>query len=157
MLRHVRVLLAEDERRLADAIARGLRREGMAVDLAPDGTDALIKARVVRYDVVILDRDLPGTHGDEVCRTMRGERPDTGILMLTAAGALEDLVEGLSLGADDYLSKPFRFRELGARGGPGSGGSRGAPTPPCRSRFASVSGWRGSTPWPGARRRAGRR
>src|ERR1700760_3037704 len=115
MLRHVRVLLAEDERRLADAIARGLRREGMAVDLAPDGTDALIKARVVRYDVVILDRDLPGTHGDEVCRTMRGERPDTGILMLTAAGALEDLVEGLSLGADDYLSKPFRFAELVAR------------------------------------------
>jgi DNA-binding response OmpR family regulator len=111
----VRVLIAEDELRLADAIARGLRREGMAVDLAPDGTDALIKARVVRYDVVVLDRDLPGTHGDEVCRTMRGERPDTGILMLTAAGTLEDLVEGLSLGADDYLAKPFRFGELVAR------------------------------------------
>jgi DNA-binding response OmpR family regulator len=115
MLGNVRVLIAEDELRLADAIARGLRREGMAVDLAPDGTDALIKARVVRYDVVVLDRDLPGTHGDEVCRTMRGERPDTGILMLTAAGTLEDLVEGLSLGADDYLAKPFRFGELVAR------------------------------------------
>jgi DNA-binding response OmpR family regulator len=111
----VRVLIAEDERRLADAIARGLRREGMAVDVAPDGDDALIKARVVRYDVLVLDRDLPGVHGDEVCRVVRGERPETGILMLTAAGALEDLVEGLSLGADDYLAKPFRFAELVAR------------------------------------------
>jgi DNA-binding response OmpR family regulator len=111
----VRVLIAEDERRLADAIARGLRREGMAVDLAPDGSDALVKARVVRYDVLVLDRDLPGIHGDEVCRTVRGERPETGILMLTAAAALEDLVEGLSLGADDYLAKPFRFAELVAR------------------------------------------
>jgi DNA-binding response OmpR family regulator len=111
----VRVLIAEDERRLADAIARGLRREGMAVDLAPDGTDALIKARIVRYDVLVLDRDLPGLHGDDVCRAVRGERPETGILMLTAAGALEDLVEGLSLGADDYLAKPFRFEELIAR------------------------------------------
>jgi two-component system, OmpR family, response regulator VanR len=115
MLARVRVLVAEDEQRLADAIARGLRREGMAVDVAPDGSDALIKARVVRYDVVVLDRDLPGIHGDEVCRAVRGERPETGILMLTAAGALEDLVEGLSLGADDYLPKPFRFAELVAR------------------------------------------
>ncbi|MBV9194860.1 MAG: response regulator transcription factor [Solirubrobacterales bacterium] len=111
----MRVLIAEDERRLADAIARGLRREGMAVDLAPDGDDALIKARVIRYDVLVLDRDLPGLHGDDVCRAVRNERPETGILMLTAAGALEDLVEGLSLGADDYLPKPFRFAELVAR------------------------------------------
>jgi two-component system, OmpR family, response regulator VanR len=111
----MRVLIAEDERRLADAIARGLRREGMAVDLAPDGTDALVKARVVRYDVLVLDRDLPGVHGDEVCRVVRGERPETGILMLTAAGTLEDVVEGLALGADDYLPKPFRFAELVAR------------------------------------------
>jgi len=111
----VRVLIAEDERRLADAIVRGLRREGMAVDLAPDGSDALVKARVVRYDVLVLDRDLPGIHGDDVCRAVRGERPETGILMLTAAGALEDVVEGLSLGADDYLAKPFRFAELVAR------------------------------------------
>ena len=111
----MRVLIAEDEQRLADAIARGLRREGMAVDLAPDGSDALVKARVVRYDVLVLDRDLPGVHGDDVCRTIRGERPDTGILMLTAAGTLEDLVEGLALGADDYLPKPFRFAELVAR------------------------------------------
>ena len=100
---------------MADAIARGLRREGMAVDVAPDGAEALTKARVVRYDVLVLDRDLPGLHGDVVCRTVRGERPETGILMLTAAGALEDLIEGLSLGADDYLPKPFRFAELVAR------------------------------------------
>jgi DNA-binding response OmpR family regulator len=87
----------------------------MAVDLAPDGSEALIKARVVRYDVLVLDRDLPGVHGDVVCRTVRGECPETGILMLTAAGGLDDLVEGLSLGADDYLPKPFRFAELIAR------------------------------------------
>src|ERR1700726_1164131 len=111
----MRVLVAEDERRLADAIARGLRREGMAVDLAPDGSDALIKARIVRYDVLVLDRDLPGVHGDDVCRAVRGEYPETGILMLTAAGTLEDVVEGLGLGADDYLAKPFRFAELVAR------------------------------------------
>jgi len=111
----MRVLVAEDERRLADAIARGLRREGMAVDVAPDGDEALLKARVVRYDVVVLDRDLPGVHGDDVCKVVRGERPDTRIIMLTAAGDLEDLVEGLSLGADDYMAKPFRFAELVAR------------------------------------------
>ncbi len=111
----MRVLIAEDESRLAETIARGLRREGMAVDLAPDGQDALLKARVYRYDVVVLDRDLPEVHGDQVCRSLREERAETGILMLTAAGALADLVEGLSLGADDYLPKPFRFPELVAR------------------------------------------
>jgi two-component system, OmpR family, response regulator VanR len=111
----MRVLIAEDESRLAETIARGLRQEGMAVDVAPDGGDALLKARVYRYDVVVLDRDLPLIHGDQVCRTLREERPDTPILMLTAAGALEDLVEGLALGADDYLPKPFRFPELVAR------------------------------------------
>jgi two-component system response regulator VanR len=111
----MRVLIAEDERRLAEAIARGLRREGMAVDVAGDGSEALDKARLVRYDVLVLDRDLPRVHGDDVCRTVREERPETGILMLTAAGALEDLVSGLSLGADDYLPKPFRFAELVAR------------------------------------------
>ena len=111
----MRVLIAEDEVRLADAIARGLRRQGMAVDLAPDGETALVKSRVVRYDVLVLDRDLPRLHGDEVCRTVRRERPEAGILMLTAAGTLEDTIEGLSLGADDYLPKPFRFAELVAR------------------------------------------
>ncbi len=111
----MRVLIAEDERRLASTLARGLRREGMAVDVACDGPQALVKARVIRYDVVVLDRDLPGLHGDEVCRAVRAEVPETGILMLTAAATLEDLVEGLSLGADDYLAKPFRFAELVAR------------------------------------------
>ena len=115
MLRAMRVLIAEDESRLAAAIARGLRSEGIAVDVAPDGSDAVAKARIVRYDVLVLDRDLPSIHGDEVCRLVRRERPETGILMLTAAGALEDVVEGLSLGADDYLPKPFRFGELVAR------------------------------------------
>ena len=111
----MRVLIAEDELRLADAIARGLRRAGMAVDLAPDGAAALDKARGVRYDVLVLDRELPVLHGDEVCRALRTERPETGILMLTAAGTLEEMIEGLSIGADDYLAKPFRFAELIAR------------------------------------------
>ncbi|HWD86319.1 MAG TPA: response regulator transcription factor [Solirubrobacteraceae bacterium] len=132
----MRVLIAEDERRLADAIARGLRREGMAVDLAPDGSEALIKARVVRYDVMVLDRDLPVLHGDEVCRQLRDERPETGILMLTAAGALDDLVDGLSLGADDYLTKPFRFAELVAR--IRALGRRSAPARPALMRHADV-------------------
>jgi two-component system phosphate regulon response regulator PhoB len=113
----MRVLIAEDEVRLAEAIARGLRRQGMAVDLAPDGEQALVKARVVRYDVLVLDRDLPIVHGDDVCKMVRGERPETGILMLTAAGTLEDLVNGLSLGADDYLAKPFSPQELVLRVG----------------------------------------
>jgi len=111
----VRVLIAEDESRVGDAVARGLRREGMAVDLARDGAAALRKALAAPYDVVVLDRDLPEVHGDEVCRTLAAERPDTKVLMLTAAGGVEDLVDGLALGADDYLPKPFRFAELVAR------------------------------------------
>jgi two-component system, OmpR family, response regulator VanR len=111
----VRVLVAEDEQRVADAVARGLRREGIAVDIAEQGDNALYKARVFPYDVVVLDRDLPGVHGDDVCRTLRDEQPDAKILMLTASGTLDDVVEGLSLGADDYLPKPFAFAELVAR------------------------------------------
>ena len=111
----MRVLVAEDERRVADAVARGLRREGMAVDVAYDGSSALDKARLNPYDVVVLDRDLPLLHGDEVCRTLRDEEPDRRVLMLTAASGLDDLVDGLSLGADDYLAKPFAFAELVAR------------------------------------------
>jgi two-component system, OmpR family, response regulator VanR len=111
----MRVLVAEDERRVADAVARGLRREGMAVDVAYDGASALDKARLNGYDVVVLDRDLPVLHGDEVCRTMREEDHDSRVLMLTAASGTEDLVDGLSLGADDYLAKPFAFDELVAR------------------------------------------
>jgi two-component system, OmpR family, response regulator VanR len=111
----MRVLLAEDEPRIAGAVARGLRREGMAVDLAADGASALYKARVAPYDVVVLDRDLPVLHGDDVCRTLAAEQPETKVLMLTAARSTDDLVAGLSLGADDYLPKPFRFAELVAR------------------------------------------
>ncbi len=111
----MRVLLAEDEPRVAAAVAKGLRRHGAAVDVAPDGADALFHARVHPYDVVVLDRDLPEVHGDEVCRTLHAEQPATKILMLTAARTTDDLVAGLALGADDYLGKPFRFDELVAR------------------------------------------
>jgi two-component system, OmpR family, response regulator VanR len=114
-LSRVRVLVAEDERRVADAVARGLRREGMAVDVAYDGGSALDKARLHAYDVLVLDRDLPVVHGDDVCRTLRDEEPDSRVLMLTAAAAVEDLVDGLALGADDYMPKPFEFAELVAR------------------------------------------
>jgi len=111
----VRVLVCEDEPRVADAIARGLRRQGAAVDVAGDGAAGLTKARVHPYDVVVLDRDLPALHGDDVCRALAAEQPETKVLMLTAARGLDDMVEGLSLGADDYLPKPFRFAELVAR------------------------------------------
>jgi two-component system, OmpR family, response regulator VanR len=111
----MRVLVAEDEQRVAEAVARGLRREGAAVDVAFDGAVALAKARAYDYDVVILDRELPAMHGDEVCRALNSERPDTRILMLTAYGELDDLVDGLAMGADDYLPKPFAFAELVAR------------------------------------------
>jgi two-component system, OmpR family, response regulator VanR len=111
----MRVLVAEDEPRVAAAVARGLRREGMAVDVAPDGASALFKARVHPYDVVVLDRDLPEVHGDDVCRELAAEQPATKVLMLTAARSTDALVEGLALGADDYLPKPFRFAELVAR------------------------------------------
>jgi two-component system, OmpR family, response regulator VanR len=114
-LDRMRVLVVEDERRVAGAVARGLRREGMAVDMSHDGHEALYKARVFAYDALVLDRDLPGLHGDEVCRTLRQEEPDRRVLMLTAASGVDDLVDGLSLGADDYLPKPFAFEELVAR------------------------------------------
>ncbi len=111
----MKVLVVEDETRLADAIARGLRREGMAVDTANDGDLALEKAAIVTYDVIVLDRDLPRVHGDDVCQTLRSSGSTSQILMLTASGAIEDRVEGLNLGADDYLPKPFAFAELTAR------------------------------------------
>jgi DNA-binding response OmpR family regulator len=87
----------------------------MAVDVAYDGATALDKARLTPYDVVVLDRDLPELHGDDVCRTLRSEEPDSRVLMLTAANGVDDLVDGLSLGADDYMPKPFAFAELVAR------------------------------------------
>jgi DNA-binding response OmpR family regulator len=111
----MRVLIVEDERPLADAVARGLRHRAMAVDVAHDGQNALSKSALVDYDVVVLDRDLPGLHGDEVCRALRAEESAPAVLMLTAAGELDQIVEGLALGADDYLAKPFAFPELLAR------------------------------------------
>jgi DNA-binding response OmpR family regulator len=111
----MRVLVVEDEERLASTIARGLRREGFAVDVALDGGQALEKSHVNPYDVVVLDRDLPTVHGDEVCKSLSATNPETRIIMLTAAGDIGDRVEGLSLGADDYLPKPFAFQELVAR------------------------------------------
>jgi DNA-binding response OmpR family regulator len=111
----MRVLVAEDVEDLALAIAAGLRREGMAVDVALDGTAALAQLAVTPYDVVVLDRDLPGTHGDEICRRLAAQRSASRVLMLTAASTVRDRVEGLGLGADDYLAKPFDFAELVAR------------------------------------------
>ena len=111
----MRVLLVEDERDLANAIARGLRRDGLAVDIAFDGAEALEKAAVHPYDVVVLDRDLPAVHGDEVCRELVAGESECRILMLTAAAAVHDRIDGLDLGADDYLAKPFDFGELRAR------------------------------------------
>jgi DNA-binding response OmpR family regulator len=111
----MRVLVAEDHERLAKAVAAGLRRYGMTVDVALDGDDALARLGTNHYDVVVLDRDLPGTHGDEICRTLAAERCESRVLMLTAASSIRDRVEGLGLGADDYLPKPFDFTEMVAR------------------------------------------
>ena len=111
----VRVLVVEDERNLADAIVRGLRRHGMAVDVAYDGSAGHELAFVTRYDVVVLDRDLPGVHGDTICADLVASGALTRVLMLTASGTVADKVEGLQLGADDYLPKPFAFDELVAR------------------------------------------
>jgi len=111
----MRVLVVEDHEILARAIGTGLRREGMAVDVVLDGDDALGHLAVTRYDVVVLDRDVPGTHGDEICRRLAAERAGTRILMLTAASTVATRVQGLGLGADDYLPKPFDFAELTAR------------------------------------------
>lgn len=111
----MRVLVIEDEALLANVVARGLRREGMAVDVALDGGAALDKADTTAYDVVVLDRDLPVVHGDDVCRSLISRANAPRVLMLTASGGIEDRVEGLSIGADDYLGKPFAFVELAAR------------------------------------------
>jgi DNA-binding response OmpR family regulator len=111
----IRVLVVEDERPLAAALARWLRRQGMVVDVAHDGEVALTKARSVSYDVVVLDRHLPVVHGDEVCRRLVTDGGESRILMLTAASSTNELVDGLDLGADDYLAKPVVLAELGAR------------------------------------------
>ena len=109
------MLVVEDFPILARTIGTGLRREGMAVDVVTGGDDALERLAVTRYDVVVLDRDLPGVPGDEVCRQVVAGSPQTRVLMLTAASTVRDRVDGLGLGADDYLPKPFDFAELTAR------------------------------------------
>ncbi|MGN9812881.1 response regulator transcription factor [Micromonospora sp. BQ11] len=111
----MRVLVVEDQSDLADSVARVLRREGMAVDVAYDGGSALERATVVPYDVIVLDRDLPVVHGDDVCRTLVSQGSLSRVLMLTASGTIANRVEGLGIGADDYLPKPFAYAELVAR------------------------------------------
>ncbi len=111
----MRVLVVEDHEELADAVALGLRREGMAVDVAFDGASALRSASVYGYDVIVLDRDLPAVHGDRVCEALVQAGGRARVLMLTASAGIEDRVTGLGLGADDYLPKPFAFAELVAR------------------------------------------
>ena len=111
----MKVLIAEDEEYLAQAIAQGLRREAMVVDVTFNGGGALEMVRSSSYDAIVLDRDLPGTHGDEVCRILARHYPEVRILMLTAARTLNARVTGFELGADDYLVKPFEFPELVAR------------------------------------------
>ena len=111
----MRVLVVEDQAELADDIADGLRDQGIAADVSYDGSAAIEKALMNSYDVVILDRDLPRVHGDAVCATLAGSPCPARILMLTASGAIGDRVDGLNLGADDYLPKPFAFEELVAR------------------------------------------
>lgn len=111
----MRVLVVEDFEVMARSIGTGLRREGMAVDVVLNGNDALSRLAVTRYDVVVLDRDLPGVHGDEICRRIVAEDSGSRILMLTAASSVKERVDGLGLGADDYLPKPFDFAELVAR------------------------------------------
>jgi DNA-binding response OmpR family regulator len=111
----MRVLVVDDHEELAETVAAGLRREGMAVDVVFDGGQALLRTWDNGYDVVVLDRDLPVVHGDDVCRRMIAQGTHSRVLMLTAAGTIENRVQGLSMGADDYLPKPFAFAELVAR------------------------------------------
>ncbi|WP_262704233.1 MULTISPECIES: response regulator transcription factor [Streptomyces] len=111
----MRVLVVEDDQEMAQAVAVGLRRAQMAVDVAFDGESGLERALLSDYDVIVLDRDLPGTHGDEICSELIASGCRSRVLMLTAAASAEDLVDGLNLGADDYLAKPFDFPVLIAR------------------------------------------
>jgi two-component system response regulator VanR len=108
----VRVLIVEDEVFLAEALQAGLRHESIAADVSFDGDDALERISINDYDVVVLDRDIPGTHGDEVCAIVVRDHPGVRVLMLTAASRLNDKVAGFELGADDYLTKPFALEEL---------------------------------------------
>ncbi len=133
----MRILVVEDEPLLADAVAEGLRRDAHAVDVVYDGGSALDRASVNDYDVVVLDRDLPVLHGDDVCRSLAERDLPPRVLMLTAAAAVDDRVSGLALGADDYLPKPFALRELTAR--VAALGRRSRPATPPVLRRAGIS------------------
>jgi DNA-binding response OmpR family regulator len=133
----MRILVVEDEPLLADAVAQGLRHQAYAVDVAYDGAAALERIGLNDYDVVVLDRDLPLVHGDDVCQALTERGGVTRVLMLTAAAGIDDRVTGLSLGADDYLPKPFAFRELSAR--VAALGRRSRPAPPPVLRRAGIS------------------
>jgi DNA-binding response OmpR family regulator len=133
----MRILVVEDEPLLADAVAEGLRRDAHAVDVVYDGGSALDRASVNDYDVVVLDRDLPVVHGDDVCRSLADGDLPPRVLMLTAAAAVDDRVSGLALGADDYLPKPFALRELTAR--VAALGRRSRPAAPPVLRRAGIS------------------
>ena len=133
----MRILVVEDERLLADAVAEGLRHETHAVDVVYDGGAALERVTVNDYDVVVLDRDLPVVHGDEVCRRLAAEGSAARVIMLTAAAEVDDRVDGLALGADDYLPKPFALRELVAR--VSALGRRARPAAPPVLRRAGIS------------------
>jgi DNA-binding response OmpR family regulator len=133
----MRILVVEDERLLADAVAEALRHETHAVDVVYDGGAALDRATVNDYDVVVLDRDLPVMHGDEVCKRLAAENAEVRVIMLTAAAAIDDRVDGLALGADDYLPKPFALRELIAR--VTALGRRSRPAAPPVLRRAGIS------------------
>jgi len=133
----MRILVVEDEPLLADAVAQGLRHDAHAVDVVYDGEAALERVEVNEYDVVVLDRDLPRVHGDDVCRALAGRGGEIRVLMLTAAAGIDDRVTGLSLGADDYLPKPFAFRELAAR--VAALGRRSRPAAPPVLRRAGIS------------------
>jgi DNA-binding response OmpR family regulator len=138
----VRVLVVEDNEVVAQAVAEGLRDQGMAVDVAGDGAAGLEKAGLAPYDVIVLDRDLPVVHGDDVCAQLAGHPAGARILMLTAAGAPGDRVDGLNLGADDYLGKPFHFPELVARVNALSRRPPPAPAVLCRGGLALDRGRR---------------
>jgi DNA-binding response OmpR family regulator len=133
----MRVLVVEDFEVLARSIGTGLRREGMAVDVVLDGTDALSHLAVTRYDVIVLDRDLPGVHGDDICRRLVADGAESRVLMLTASSTVKDRVDGLGLGADDYLPKPFDFAELVAR--VRALGRRSAPPVPPTLAYQDIS------------------
>jgi DNA-binding response OmpR family regulator len=133
----MRILVVEDEPLLADAVAEGLRHDAHAVDVVYDGAAALERAQVNDYDVLVLDRDLPVVHGDEVCRQLAARDTTARIIMLTAAAEIDDRVAGLALGADDYLPKPFAFRELSAR--VAALGRRSRPAAPPVLRRAGIS------------------